>query len=291
MQPSHFQKCDWDSTASEYSKLPKDGPLLVPCKRLLGAMHGTLSFASATTIIDIGCGPGTAVSFLIDDYGHDIPPQSRVIATDYSTGMVEVTRSRVETERTSGKKNAKCWGQVETMELDAQDLSAFPSSSASHIMGSLVYFMLPDPQKGLREAYRVLRAGGVFACTSWARVQWMQFMDQAAQEVRRAAGSESHSTGMRFFPKQWGDVAGVKGELESAGFRDVHSEYIDFDWLVEDPEAFAETMCKSSNPGTKMLLGDLSDEKLDRVVESYTRIVKEHGNVCKGVAVLGIGTK
>ncbi|KAE8147893.1 S-adenosyl-L-methionine-dependent methyltransferase [Aspergillus avenaceus] len=284
-------KSDWDRTASEYSELPRDGPLLIPCMRLLESMHSTLSFGSATTIIDIGGGPGTAVNLLIDNYGYEIPPQAQVIATDYSPAMVKATQSRIETEKTSDKKNATCWGQVQAMTVDAQDLSAFPSNSASHLMGSLVYFMLPDPPKGLQEAFRVLGAGGVFACTSWSQVQWMEFLNQAVQEVRRATGSELHSVDMRSVLKHWGDTAGVKEELESAGFRHVRSEYIEFDWHVEDPRAFALTICKSPNPGTQMVLGDLSDDKLDCVIEHYERILKEHGNVCKGVAVLGIGTK
>jgi ubiquinone/menaquinone biosynthesis C-methylase UbiE len=160
---------------------------------MLEVMQATLSFSSATTIMDVGCGPGTAVSLLIDHYGGDIPPEAQLIATDYSSGMVEAIKSRKETEISSGKDTASYWSRVETLVLDAQDLSGLSSDSVSHIMGSLVYFMLPDPKRGLREAHRVLKAGGVFACTSWAKVEWMQFLGQAVQEVRSAGGLNSVS--------------------------------------------------------------------------------------------------
>ncbi|KAE8419507.1 S-adenosyl-L-methionine-dependent methyltransferase [Aspergillus pseudocaelatus] len=293
MQIGNIKSSDWDSTASEYAKVPLEGPLLIPCKRMIDALQNTLSFSSATTILDIGCGPGTAISLLIDTYGNNIPPETRLVATDYSAGMVAATRAKKDSKVIAGDDAANCWGRLETLVVDAQDLSEFPSNSVSHIMGSLVYFMLPDPRKGLREAHRALQSGCVFACTSWAKVEWMELLVQAAHKVR-PVGKDNNSTqpkGSNIIPAHWKDLVGVKGELESAGFRDVHTEYVEFNWVVEDHNQFAEMMCTSSNPGSKMVLGDLTDEEQGHVREEYVKILEENGNVCKGVAVLGIGKK
>ncbi|KAB8199954.1 S-adenosyl-L-methionine-dependent methyltransferase [Aspergillus parasiticus] len=293
MRISDIKSSDWDTTASEYSKVPLEGPLLIPCKRMIDALQNALSFSSATTILDIGCGPGTAISLLIDDYGHHIPPATRLVATDYSAGMVAETRARRDSKIIAGGDNPNCWDRLETLVVDAQDLSPFPSNSVSHIMGSLVYFMLPDPMKGLIEAHRVLQAGGVFACTSWAKVEWMELLVQAAQKVRPVV-KDNNSTpprGSNIIPAHWKEAVGVKEELESAGFRDVHTEYVEFNWAVEDNSKFAEMMCTSSNPGSKMVLGDLTAEEQYHVREEYAKILEENGNVCKGVAVLGIGRK
>ncbi|RAQ42091.1 methyltransferase family protein [Aspergillus flavus] len=293
MRISDIKSSDWDTTASEYSKVPLEGPLLIPCKRMIDALQNALSFSSATTILDIGCGPGTAVSLLIEDYGHHIPPGTRLVATDYSAGMVAETRARRDSKIIAGGDNPDCWDRLETLVVDAQDLSPFPSNSVSHIMGSLVYFMLPDPMKGLIEAHRVLQAGGVFACTSWAKVEWMELLVQAAQKVRPVV-KDNNSTQPRetsLIPTHWKDAAGVKEELEFAGFRDVHTEYVEFNWAVEDNSKFAEMMCTSSNPGSKMVLGDLTAEEQYHVRKEYAKILEENGNVCKGVAVLGVGRK
>ncbi|KAB8222946.1 S-adenosyl-L-methionine-dependent methyltransferase [Aspergillus novoparasiticus] len=293
MQISDIKSSDWDTTASEYSKVPLEGPLLIPCKRMIDALQNALSFSSATTILDIGCGPGTAINLLIDDYGHHIPPETQLVATDYSTGMVAATRARKDSKIVAGGDTANCWGRLETLVMDAQDLSEFPSESVSHIMGSLVYFMLPDPMKGLIEAHRVLQAGGVFACTSWAKVEWMELLVQAVHKVR-PVGKDNNSTqprGTNMLPAHWKDAAGVKGELESAGFREVHTEHVEFNWVVEDNSKFAEMMCTSSNPGSKMVLGELTAEEQCHVREEYAKILEENGNVCKGVAVLGVGRK
>ncbi|KAB8275859.1 S-adenosyl-L-methionine-dependent methyltransferase [Aspergillus minisclerotigenes] len=293
MQIHDIKSSDWDTTASEYSKIPLEGPLLIPCKRMIDALQNALSFSSATTILDIGCGPGTAISLLIEDYGHHIPSGTRLVATDYSAGMVAETRARRDSKIIAGGDNPDCWDRLETLVVDAQDLSPFPSNSVSHIMGSLVYFMLPDPMKGLIEAHRVLQAGGVFACTSWAKVEWMELLVQAAQKVRPVV-KDNNSTQPRetsLIPTHWKDAAGVKEELESAGFRDVHTEYVEFNWAVEDNSKFAEMMCTSSNPGSKMVLGDLTAEEQYHVRKEYAKILEENGNVCKGVAVLGVGRK
>ncbi|KAE8334058.1 S-adenosyl-L-methionine-dependent methyltransferase [Aspergillus sergii] len=293
MRITDIKSSDWDTTASEYSKVPLEGPLLIPCKRMIDALQNALSFSSATTILDIGCGPGTAISLLIDDYGHHIPPETQLVATDYSAGMVAATRARRDSKIIAGGDNANCWDRLDTLVVDAQDLSPFPSNSVSHIMGSLVYFMLPDPMKGLLEAHRVLQSGGVFACTSWAKVEWMELLVQAVHKVR-PVGNDNNSTqprGTNMIPVHWKDAAGVKGELESAGFREVHTEHVEFNWVVEDNSKFAEMMCTSSNPGSKMVLGDLTAEEQYHVREEYAKILEENRNVCKGVAVLGVGRK
>ncbi|OGM51056.1 methyltransferase family protein [Aspergillus bombycis] len=297
MQINEIKSSDWDSTASEYLKIPLEGPLLIPCKRMIEALQNAVSFSSATTILDIGSGPGTAISVLIDGYGNNIPLECRLVATDYSAGMVAATRARKDSNIAARADPANCWGRVETLVVDAQDLSEFPSNSVSHIMGSLVYFMLPDPMKGLREAHRVLQSGCVFACTSWAKVEWMELLLRAAHKVRQVGGDSNlggkstETKASNMIPAQWQDTAGVKGEIESAGFRDVHTEYVEFNWVVEDRGKFADMMSTSSNPGAQMILGDFTPEEKQQVREEYLRILEENGDVCKGVAVLGVGRK
>jgi hypothetical protein len=50
-------------------------------------------------------------------------------------------------------------------------------------------------------------------------------------------------------------------------------------------------MVKSSNPAAQAVVGSFTEEELDRCCEEYVKILAEHGNVCKGVAVLGVGRK
>lgn len=175
----------WDKTSAEYTNLPIQGPIYYPCKRMLAAMDAASSFSSATSILDIGCGPGTAVTLLVDDFGKQIPADATLVASDFAKGMVDATLAKKQSIVAAGTDVGNCWGRLQGQVMDAQDLSAIDSGSVSHLMGSLVYFMLPDAGKGLREANRVLKEGGVFACTSWSTtMEWMQLGVEAAQRVR-----------------------------------------------------------------------------------------------------------
>jgi ubiquinone/menaquinone biosynthesis C-methylase UbiE len=98
--------------------------------------------------------------------------------------MIEAARMRKEKEMHSEDiQAASCWGRLELDVMDAQNLEKVTNNNVSHLMGSLVYFMLPDYKKGLSEAHRVLSDDGVFACTSWAKIGWLVFVTQAAQKV------------------------------------------------------------------------------------------------------------
>lgn len=300
---------DWDATAHEYTAIPIAGPLYIPCKRMLEAMDTASAFATASAILDVGCGPGTAETLLIDAYGKDLPSTARLIASDFSKGMVEETNARREKILAEGNDVADCWKRLETSVMDAENLSTIPSDSLSHVMGSLVYFMLPDPRKGLMEAKRVLKEGGVFACTSWARVDWMRFLREAAQKVRpnvsrrfvslqfmdgKNAGSRERTDGEGQDPAMlgpWKDTEGVKVELQAAGFRDVQVEYVDVDLPIEDRTGLSNILTRSNNPATKMVVGDFNDEEVARCREELVKILEQNGNICKGVAVMGIGKK
>lgn len=177
--PSH-----WDNTAAEYEKMPIQEPLAIPCTRMLDFVNATLPFSTASTILDIGCGPGTLPTLLFKKYGEHIPQTAKLIATDFSAGMVEAAKLRKEKEMHSDDIHVtNCWARLDLDVMDAQNLEKIATNSVSHLMGSLVYFMLPDYKKGLSEAHRVLSDGGIFACTSWAKVGWMAFVIQAAQTV------------------------------------------------------------------------------------------------------------
>ncbi|KAH8703626.1 methyltransferase family protein [Talaromyces proteolyticus] len=289
MALNKIQSSEWDKTSSEYSKTPIQGPLIYPCNRMLAKMDAVSSFSSATAILDVGCGPGTVETLLINGYGNKISPSARLIASDYSKGMVDATRIRKEDTIAAGQDVGNCWARLETQVMNAQDLSDVQSNSLSHVIGSLVYFMIPDPRKGLLEAHRVLKEGGVFACTSWTMtIEWTTFVILAA---KRAKPDLDFDFTKGIMLEQWTNTEGVKGELEAAGFHSVHSEYVEFDWKLEDPVKHANNMVRSANPGLQPALKQLSEVELDRCCEEYIKIVEEHGNVCKGVAVLGVGRK
>lgn len=176
---------DWDKSASAYAKAAVESPSQIPCRAMMAAINGALSFSSAESILDLGSGPGTAISIMFDRYGNQLPQEARIIASDFSQGMVDKIKAS-KASNISSNKNADLWTRLETTVLDAQDLSAIATDSMTHVMANLVYFMVPDFRKALAEARRVIRRGdGVFACTSWTfDIEWVKKLITAAQRVR-----------------------------------------------------------------------------------------------------------
>jgi ubiquinone/menaquinone biosynthesis C-methylase UbiE len=91
--------------------------------------------------LELGVGTGKNLPFY--------PAEQAVTAIDFSPGMLQRARSRLET---LGHK------QVELLEMDAQALSQADSSFDSSL-STFVFCTIPQPTVGLAELYRVLKPG------------------------------------------------------------------------------------------------------------------------------------
>lgn len=178
------------------------------------------------------------------------------------------------------------WARTEMKVFDASDLNEVGDGEISHVTGSMVYFMLPDPRKGIEEAYRVLHPGGVLSFTSFNKVEWSDLMYAAAVRIRADA-----PTG--FDPRKlgaWSTTEGIKGELEDIGFKGVRTTYHDLKMPMAKPEMFINGFVRSNNPGAKMILGDFSEEELDRVCVEFLKLIEGRTEL-DGIFVVATGTK
>ncbi len=97
--------------------------------------------------LDLACGPGTLTLPIAEAVG----PEGRVVGVDLATGMLDVLRAR-----------APSW--VETRLADIAVLEV-PAASFDVVTCGHGYQFLPDLPPALREARRVLAAGGRFAAS------------------------------------------------------------------------------------------------------------------------------
>ncbi|KAH0366941.1 S-adenosyl-L-methionine-dependent methyltransferase, partial [Aureobasidium melanogenum] len=285
---------DWDRTAASYAQLASQGsPMSVPITKLVEMLQTLSSFDTATTILDVGCGPGSATSHLISTHHNILPSNTQILATDFSRGMVSIVHQvrdfKLEKLQEGTEKSA--WTRVVPLVMDAQDLHPLLDDSISHIIANFVLFMVDDPRKALQAAYRVLKSGGVFVLSSWHRMDWMDYLVIAASHAFPALGKPTPQ--LPKFPAQWASLEGVRDLLKDAGFKDVQLETVGAPIVMPKVEASVHAFLTSGNPAVTWVTDVLEESEVEEVEKQLVKVVKEKcevnengGHVLNGTAIL-----
>lgn len=147
--PDHIhQSQTWDATAADYEALaePFTGQYAVQALALASGV------SPGERVLDVAAGTG-ALTLAAARAG------ARVLATDFSPGMVARLRQRLEAE---GLDRAGCDARV--MDGQALDLPDGEFDAAFSMFGVMLF---PDHRKGLAEMARVLRPGGKAVVGVW----------------------------------------------------------------------------------------------------------------------------
>jgi SAM-dependent methyltransferase len=105
------------------------------------------------TVLELTAGPGETGFLAAERVG----PDGRLISTDVSPGMVEAARRGAEA---SGLTN------VEFRVMDAQHVD-LPDGTVDGVLSRFGVMLVPEPERVLAEARRVLRVGGRLAYAVW----------------------------------------------------------------------------------------------------------------------------
>jgi SAM-dependent methyltransferase len=105
------------------------------------------------TVLELTAGPGET-GFLVAER---VGAEGRLISSDVSPGMVEAARRGAEAQ---GLTN------VDLRVMDAQRLD-LPDASVDGVLSRFGVMLVPEPERVLGEAKRVLRAGGRLAYAVW----------------------------------------------------------------------------------------------------------------------------
>lgn len=117
---------------------------------LLGDLRGK-------TVLDVGCGTGRNFPLLCPSVGE----QGRIIGLDYSKGMLEQARKRVDKAG---------WRNVELVRGDATELDGIPEP-VDALVSIWCYGIVHDLGAALHRAVDVIRPGGSLAIMVFARSQ------------------------------------------------------------------------------------------------------------------------
>jgi SAM-dependent methyltransferase len=188
-------------------------PVIAPSAvRLLDRLDGEVPTDRPATLVDIGTGTGTLALAALRRW-----PGVRAIGVDPARRLLEMAEASAREAGVHERLTAKV-GKAAALPL--------PDASVDAAISSFVLQLLPSRIAAVREAHRVLRPGGVFACLIW-RTDEEPFepeavFDDALDELRLDVPAPPAGG------RPWTSPASAAAELRRAGFRSVRARE---EWL------------------------------------------------------------
>lgn len=206
------QAAPYDHIAADY----RDwwAPVLAPAAvRLLDRVDGLLSTDWRGTLVDVGTGTGTLALGALRHW-----PRARVIGVDPARRLLEMAEAAAFDAGLHDRLTTKV-GEAASLPL--------ADASVDAAVSSFVIQLTPSRAAALREAIRVLRPGGVFACLTWRLHEDPIQPGKGLDEALGAMGIERPPAQPRR-DRPYTSPTGAAAELRRAGFRAVRARE---EWL------------------------------------------------------------
>jgi SAM-dependent methyltransferase len=211
--------------------------------------------SSGTTVLDVGCGPGTITA----DFATLVTP-ARVVALEVSEAALAVARKEIVRR---GLTNVDFLiGDVNALE--------FADDTFDVVHAHQVLQHVADPVAALREMRRVTKPGGVIAVrdSDYAAFAWyprLPGLDEWLALYERVARGNGGEPDAARHLLAWAHAAGFAEVTTSSST-----------WLFATPEdrrwwggMWAERICKSALAGTALSTGAASTEDLQRMADAW----------------------
>jgi SAM-dependent methyltransferase len=220
-----FEHAGWEAIPEQYHQA--FGMLTI---QTIGPLLDAVQVKSGTKLLDIATGPGYVAAAAAKR-------GATVLGIDFSSRMIEQAR--------------QLYAGIEFRRGDAEQLAVGNGLFDSAVINfGILHF--GQPELALREAWRVIRAGGYFAFTAWARPEDTIGFNIVLRAVE-AYGEPRIKLpeGPPFF--RFGDPAECVKELIGAGFENPTVVKVPQLWRLSGGEALFDVM-RSSTVRTAGLL-------------------------------------
>ncbi len=205
-------------------------------------------------VLETACGTGIVTRHLLAR----LPASGRLVATDLNQGMIDHARAALPEDPRLTWRTA-----------DAQQLP-FEAASFDVVVMQFGIMFLPDKAQGLREARRVLAAGGRLLYNAWDSFARNAFGRIANDAIREMFPDEPPT----FYETPFGDHDPDEHRRRAlaAGFRDVEVEGVAFETMAESAAHFAAGLVRG-NPVSLAISerGSVSHEQVERRVAESLR--------------------
>jgi ubiquinone/menaquinone biosynthesis C-methylase UbiE len=158
-----------------------------------------------TSILEIACGTGRVTRHLRRRF----KPPVKLVASDLNPDMLQVAQTTLDDN------------SIEFRIEDAQNLS-FPDNSFDVVVCQFGLMFLPDKQKGLREALRVLKPGGKFIFSTWDKTDNVPLLKLIFNDTVLPL-FDSADAGRLTVPFSLHDPELLKEWMQAAGFKQVEA--------------------------------------------------------------------
>ena len=213
----------YDSFADDYRHWW--APVIAPAAvSLLDRLGGELPDDLPLTIVDVGTGTGTLAVAALRRW-----PLARVIGVDPARRLLD-----------HAEADAVAGGVVDRLSVavGAADRLPVDDQSADAVLSSFVLQLVPDRGAAVREAFRVLRPGGVFAHLTWQVDErpWEpeEVVGDVLEDLRIPEPERGPGVG-----ESYASPRAAADELRRVGFRSVRAEKA---WLEHrfTPQGFVD---------------------------------------------------
>lgn len=234
-----------------------------------------LAACPAHAILEIACGTGRVTRHLRETF----PAAGSLVATDVNNDMLDIARRQLNDP------------SIAFQVADAQQLP-FADGTFDLVVNQFGLMFLPDLQKGMQEAYRVLQPGGRFVFTTWDSTASMPLFKLLIDEViiPQFVGED---TGRFHKPFAMNDPALMNEWLAATGFSAHRVIPLTFSGRAESPQHIVTTYFTKHPLGREVQAHDPSS--VDRVArELEKKLTQEFGTGPFDIelrAFAGIGMK
>jgi SAM-dependent methyltransferase len=154
---TQFEHEGWERVAEKYDSVWSSST-----RQFIAPLLEATEVAPGMSVLDVGCGPGYVAAAAA---GRGAVP----IGMDFSREMVGIAK--------------RMFPPIEFREGDAQKLP-FADETFDRVLANFALLHLTSPERACSEACRVLKPGGKFGFTTWARAEenpFVKLVDDAIQ--------------------------------------------------------------------------------------------------------------